>query len=247
MKSYMSFSVAAVLGLFGFTSAVSAQYSVTDPQAVGLTRGVVACDFTDHGLVVAFANDGSQWPGSLGITQGDPCLPAVAALSQQLIDEPPVLVQFGDGTSFNAVAPNALIWVIDLQNTLGAIVGCAAQNGVLQTKFIDIGTAPAYTAEDDEPCLETLKTFEAMGGKAIGPTAVSLSINGDGIGNLLFTSKGYGFIQSSDSSENNETVQRGQIFTYDRSDISISSTAFLSPLSSAIRSRNRFRSRLTAV
>ena len=32
--------------------------------------------------------------------------------------------------------------------------------------------------------MTTLNAFEAMGGKAIGPTAASLSIDGDGIGNV---------------------------------------------------------------
>ena len=206
MKRFIAFSVAAVLGLFGFTSAVSAQHTVIEPQAIGLTRGVVACDFTANGLVVAFANDGSQPPGSFNVTKGDPCLPVLAALNQQLTDKPPVLVHFDNSISFNAVAPNSLVWVIDFHNTMGAIVGCAATDGVLQTQFVDIGNSPAYTPANDEPCLTTLNAFEAMGGKAIGPAAASLSINGNGIGNLLFTNsgrpRGFGFVEMADNPEN---------------------------------------------
>ena len=172
VRRYLTFSVAAVFALFGFISTVSAQFKVAEPQAVGLTRGVVACDFTaDNGLVVAFANDGSQLPGSFNITPGASCLPALAALNQQLTDKPPVLVHFDNGTGIDVAAANTLIWVIDYQSTLGAIIGCAAENGTLETKFIDIGTSPAYTPEDDEPCLTTLNAFEAMGGRALGPTA----------------------------------------------------------------------------
>ncbi len=200
MMKRLAFCVAVVVGSLAFLAPSYAQDEVAPiaPDAWGTVQGVIACDFGEDGLTVLSADFAPGKLSGFNPQPGDSCLDALLQIPPAYILRPPEWVNPRADT---VESPKDLVWVIVKEGRISAIVDCAPGEGGLTTRVVDTGIlSPSPYVE--MPCVSALAAFQAMGGRAVGPTAAALSIDGDGVGNLVWfnESKGFGFI-TQDSGE----------------------------------------------
>ena len=155
--------------------------------AYGQTDGVLICNKTDEGLVVAVAQFKPTRFGWLDVETGDSCLSIIAGLPMGLTPT----MQYGElGVATGEttrISPDSLIWILAGANVSQAMLACDIdEHGELTTSLYDPGTGPLYVPPEGAACMDTLSVVETMGMRARSSILAPLGRTEENISTLMF-------------------------------------------------------------